>query len=324
MNPFLCIALLSGCNTPFSSKLDSVYVPNPCMKDPVLRESYTPTTWAMGESAPAEEIIEVNVCYHDMVHSSDDEAWEKAETDIDDMNPYLRGSPYFLPYPQYAWDSSFRLKLFLVDAAGDAGFSSVDSDDEKMEMFTEFAVPNCLDYYAVSTIDGDDDVVGQVLLPEEYPSSNMDRGIMVLQNVSTNGVLIPKTVGQTAAHETGHQLGLFHPYTYSLFGTAQDYEGDPDEACLYTGDKLCDTWSPEEGDDCWLVEETVGQEGEEVMECTSKALEVEYTVEELLPSYLLNIMTSLGGYSNLFSEDQVAAARCTYFESAQPLDMIIE
>ncbi len=57
-----------------------------------------------------------------------------------------------------------------------------------------------------------DDVLGYAYFPSDYPEDSFMHGIVLLHSTFPGGKAAPFDLGDTAVHETGHYLGLYHTF----------------------------------------------------------------------------------------------------------------
>jgi hypothetical protein len=82
-----------------------------------------------------------------------------------------------------------------------------------------------LNLYIVQPADG---ILGWSTFPFDFAANPKSDGVVILHDTLPGGQAAPYNLGMTAVHETGHWMGLFHPWQGGCTGGATAGDGVPD------------------------------------------------------------------------------------------------
>lgn len=160
------------------------------------------------------EHIVIPVAFH-VLHAGD--AGLLSQADIDDQMAVLNQG--FATTP-------FRFSLMSVDYTDNADYFAMNpySDIEQV-VKNELHVGDArvLNLYSASPSDG---YLGWSSLPWDYAANPIDDGVVLLHSSLPGGAAAPYNEGDTAIHEIGHWLGLYHTF---------------EEGCSRRNDRVYDT-----------------------------------------------------------------------------------
>ena len=109
-------------------------------------------------------------------------------------------------------DSPFRFELQSVNFVVNAGWATMgyDSAAERQAKNTlHQGGPDALNLYGA---DIGDDLLGWATFPQSYAGDPAQDGVVLLLDSMPGGAAAPYNKGDTATHEVGHWLGLYHTF----------------------------------------------------------------------------------------------------------------
>jgi hypothetical protein len=160
--------------------------------------------------------------------------------------------------------------LDIIDrTVNDTWFYNIDSYESQVKQALAVDPYHYLNIY---TAQPGNNILGWAYFPSSFPEGSPMHGLVLLYSTLPGGSAYPYNAGDTATHEVGHYLGLYHTFANgcSFPGDAVDdtpYQDDGDN--IYVCNEALDT-CPSEGldpvhnfmnytDDACLTEFTIGQ-----------------------------------------------------------------
>jgi len=141
------------------------------------------------------------------------------------------------------------------------------SNEAAMKQALAVDVPNVLNIYTCKPRNG---ILGYSYLPFDFPEGDWHHGVVMLYSSLPGGTAAPYNEGDTATHEVGHYLGLYHTF---------------DGGCLPPGDLVADT-PPEAlaAYNCPVGRDTCGGDGPDpihnFMDYTDDACMTQFTSQQ--------------------------------------------
>jgi len=130
--------------------------------------------------------------------------------------------------------SGFQFTLASVDRTTNSTWYTgcYGSAERKMKNALAIDPANNLNIYSCQPKSG---ILGYAYFPNSYAESNKLHGVVLLDQSLPGGTASPYNLGDTATHEIGHYLGLYHTFQGGCTGSG-DYVGDtPAEASAAYG-----------------------------------------------------------------------------------------
>ncbi len=169
----------------------------------------------------------VTIAVHVHVITDSNGAGDVGDAMIDDQIAVLNGA-FAGTTGAGASDTPFRFVLQSVDrTANDAWYTVTPNSTAEAEMKAALRIGGRADLN-VYTANIGDGLLGWATFPSSYSVAPSDDGVVVLNASLPNGGAAPYDGGDTATHEVGHWLGLYHTF-----------QG----GCSVSGDGVADTAS---------------------------------------------------------------------------------
>ena len=124
------------------------------------------------------------------------------------------------------------------------GHGSQAGDDMKQALAIDPA--NVLNFYSCDLGGG---LLGYAVFPWDYPEDDYRHGVVVLYSSLPGGTAVPYDEGDTATHEVGHYVGLYHTFQGGCFGQGDEVDDTPAEASGASGCPAGRDTCPSPGED---------------------------------------------------------------------------
>ncbi|HLT45724.1 MAG TPA: M43 family zinc metalloprotease [Rubricoccaceae bacterium] len=132
-------------------------------------------------------------------------------------------------------NTTFRFELDVVTRTTNASWFSGCANggtEATMKQTLSHSPATHLNIYTCNPSGG---LLGWATFPWMYPENHYMHGIVILHSSVPGGSAFPYNQGDTATHEVGHYLGLYHTFQGGCAG------GDTPPGCESGGDQVCDT-----------------------------------------------------------------------------------
>ena len=129
------------------------------------------------------------------------------------------------------WGYSFN--LVKVDrTVNDQWYNLRSSSEKKMKAALAFDVAHTLNIYSANLSGG---LLGWAFFPWSYAEGHFMHGVVLLDASFPGGSAVPYNLGDTATHEVGHYLGLYHTFQGGCAGAGDECNDTPAEASAAFG-----------------------------------------------------------------------------------------
>jgi len=145
--------------------------------------------------------------------------------------------------------SGFQFTLESVDRTDNTDWSTHTpgtAAENNMKQALAVDPASTLNLYACDLGGG---LLGYATFPWYYPEDSFMHGVVVLYSSLPGGTAVPYDEGDTATHEVGHYLGLYHTFQGSCFPPGDSVNDTPYEASSASGCPVGRDTCPQAGED---------------------------------------------------------------------------
>jgi hypothetical protein len=146
-------------------------------------------------------------------------------------------------------ESGFQFTLESVDRTDNSAWSTHTpgtAAESNMKQALAVDPASTLNMYACDLGGG---LLGYATFPWFYPEDSFMHGVVVLYSSLPGGTAAPYDEGDTATHEVGHYLGLYHTFQGSCFPPGDSVSDTPYEASSASGCPVGRDTCPQPGED---------------------------------------------------------------------------
>ncbi len=168
-----------------------------------------------GGSVSKSATVTIPVAMH--IIRSDTGEWDVTQQQIDDQIAVLNAA--------YA-TTSFQFTLVSVDRTDNTNWATDDSFEVAMKTALAVDPATTLNLYTTNP----DGYAGYADYPFAFPESDIRHGVVCSYATLPGGFPAPFDEGDTATHEVGHYLGLYHTFMFGCLGNGDLVDDTPAEA----------------------------------------------------------------------------------------------